>query len=364
MSEEFIPQMIPLFGEEETSAMNDYMKSGGFIMEFKKTQEFEQMIGDFVKSDDVVAVCNGTISMTLAAYVGKIGYGDEVIVPNYTMIATPNSVKMLGASPVFVDVCPKTLCMDLDKAKQALTEKTKALIFVNANGRYPKEGINKFKEFCEENNLLFIEDAAQALGCFYPDGRHMGTVGDFGSISFSVPKIISTGQGGAIIINNKKFVSGIKKSKDFGRSGGGNDIHDEIGWNFKFTDIQAVIGVEQMKKLPDRIKRKKEILIRYMENLADIEEIEFFEQDLSYTTPWFIDVKAKNRDDLAIFLKNNNIGTRHMYPPINKQECYNVKGEHEVSNMIGEFGLWLPSSVQLTNGQIDCICNKIKEFYK
>jgi perosamine synthetase len=151
--------------------------------------------------------------------------------------------------------------------------------------------------------------------------------------------------------------------KDFGRSGGGNDIHEMIGFNFKFTDIQAVIGIVQMGKLDWRVNRMKDIYSRYKDNLSDLSQVKFFAQDLENTTPWFIDVKADDRDELIVHLKQNKIGSRIMYPPINKQQAYNVEGEHIVSNEIGAKGLWLPSSSKLTNQQIDYVCEQIKQFY-
>ena len=362
---DFIPQMVPWFGKEEADAMDVYMRSGGFLMEFKQTQEFEKRIADYTGAKHAIAVNNGTISLTMASIVSGIKAGDEVIVPNYTMIATPNSVKMIGAKPIFVDVCPDTLCMDLAKAQQAITTKTKALMFVNANGRTPKEGIDAFVNFARENNIFLIEDAAQALGSFYPDGRHMGTVGQIGSFSFSVPKVISTGQGGALVTNDDTLAEKIRRLKDFGRGGGGNDIHDSIGWNFKFTDMQAVVGNEQMKKLPWRVTRKKEILKRYQDLLKTVSRVSFFRQDLQCTTPWFIDILvSEKRDKLQNFLKKNGVGSRVMYPPINKQACYQTKGEHPVSNKVGQQGLWLPSAAQLTDTEIAKVCTLIKEFYK
>ncbi len=359
-----IPQMVPWFGDEEADAMDAYMRSGGFLMEFKQTQEFEKRIADFVGAKHAIVVNNGTISLTIAGIVCGLKVGDDVLVPNYTMIATPNSIKMLGCNPVFVDVCPKTLCMDLQQAKKSITPKTKAIMLVNANGRYPKEGIEAFVEFAKENNLKLIEDSAQALGSYYPDGRHMGTVGDIGSFSFSVPKVISTGQGGALVTNCDEMATAIRKLKDFGRCSGGNDIHDTIGWNFKFTDMQAVVGNEQMKKLPWRVQRKKEILKRYQENLQNVSQISFFGQDLECTTPWFIDIMvSEKRNALCTYLKENGIGSRVMYPPINEQECYQVTGTHPVSQAVGAKGLWLPSSGQLIDEEIDRVCETIREFY-
>jgi len=364
----FIMQMRPWFGEEEKQAICEYMDEDGFITEFKRTEQFEKMIAKYTGAKHCIVVNNGTISLTLSAMAAGVKAGDDVIVPNFTMIATPNSLRLFGANPIFVDVEQDSLCLDIEKVKKAITPKTKAIMLVLANGRYPKAGIEAFEKFCKENNLILIEDAAQSLGSFYPDGRHIGSVGAVGSFSFSAPKIISTGQGGAIITNNDDIANKIRKLKDFGREKGGTDIHDMIGFNFKFTELQACVGIEQMKKLDWRVKRKKEIYSLYKELLEDIEEVKFFNQNLSCTTPWFIDVMVEKREKLQVFLKNNNIGTRIMYPPINKQKAYKEhtqnKEEFPVSNMVGKNGLWLPSFTQITNKEIEYVCKKIKEFYK
>ncbi len=364
MNNTYIPQMEPWFGTEEKVALSQYMEEGGWLTEFKRTAEFEQRIVDYTGAKYCFAVNNGTISLTLMAMAAGIKAGDEVIVPNYTMIATPNSIKMFGATPVFVDVEPETLCMNIECVREAVTPRTKAIIFVNANGRNPKVGIEAFQQLCEENELILLEDSAQSLGSFFPDGKHQGTVGLAGSFSFSAPKIISTGQGGAVITNDDEMAYRLKRLKDFGRSSGGNDSHDSIGYNFKFTEMQAVVGNEQLKKLPWRVHRKKEILAIYANILADVEEISFFEQDLQITTPWFIDALCEDRNNLQQYLKEYQIGTRVMYPPINKQIAYQVSGEFLVSNKVGVNGLWLPSASQLSNSQVEYVCRKITDYYK
>jgi len=356
-------QIRPLFEEEEKRAVCEYMDEDGFITEFKRTEKFEHMIAKYTGAKHCVVVNNGTISLTLAALAVGVKAGDEVIVPNYTMIATPNSLKLFGANPVFIDVEPETLCLDIDLVKKAVTSKTKAIMLVSANGRYPKSGINVFEELCKEKGLILIEDSAQSLGSHYPDGRHIGTAGLVGSFSFSAPKIISTGQGGAIVTNDDKVADKLRRLKDFGRSGGGNDIHDSIGYNFKFTELQACIGIEQMKKLPARVERKKAILCRYVQGLDGVKELSIFKQDLNSTTPWFIDCLAENRSELIAFLKEKGIGSRVMYPPINRQKAYAIAGEYPIANLVGEKGLWLPSAVQLTNDEIDRICSEITSFY-
>ena len=359
----FIPQMRPMFGVEEKRALMEYMDEDGFITEYKRTEQFEGMIAEFTGARHCIVVNNGTISLTLAALALGIGFGDEVIVPNYTMIATPNSVKLIGAVPVFVDVEPRSLCLDLKLVKRAITSRTKAIILVSANGRYPSSPISEFELLCKEKGLWLIEDAAQSLGSQYPDGRHIGTAGIVGSFSFSSPKIISTGQGGALITNDDNLAYKLRRLKDFGRTSGGSDLHESIGFNFKFTELQACIGIEQMRKLPKRIERKKQLWTKYSELLDGVCGIRLFSHDLRYTVPWFVDSITEKRESLIRFLSEHGVGTRVMYPPVNKQRCYNSTGEFEVSNAIGHTGLWLPSSVQLTDVDIVRVCNVITKFY-
>lgn len=359
-----IPQMKPWFGSEEKRAISEYLDEDGWITEFKRTEEFEERIARYTGTKHCIVVNNGTISLTLAAIALGIEHGDEVIVPNFTMIASPNSVKMIGATPVFVDVEPETLCLDFELTKQAITSKTKAIMLVSANGRYPKSGIATFEKLCQEHGIHLIEDSAQSLGSFYPDGRHMGSAGVVGSFSFSAPKIISTGQGGALITNSDDLAYKLRRLKDFGRAAGGTDIHHTIGYNFKFTELQACLGIEQMKKLEDRVVRKKEILNIYRECLQKTPEVKLFDQDLSCTVPWFIDSLCEQRELLQTFLKGQAIGTRVMYPPINKQLAYQTPGEHPVSNRVGSHGLWLPSFTQITNQEVVRVCEAIEAFYQ
>ncbi|MGE0496643.1 MAG: DegT/DnrJ/EryC1/StrS family aminotransferase [Ramlibacter sp.] len=355
--------MQPLFGEEEKQALADYMDEGGFLTEFKRTEEFERRIAEFTGARHCIVVNNGTISLTLAALAAGVKAGDEVIAPNYTMIATPNAVQMFGAIPRFVDVEPQTLCLDIERVKQAITPKTRAIMLVSANGRAPLAGVQAFEALAREHGLLLIEDAAQSLGSRYPDGRHVGRAGCVGSFSFSAPKIISTGQGGALITDDDALAARLRRLKDFGRSGGGNDLHDSIGYNFKFTELQACVGIEQMKKLPDRVARKKDIWRRYARGLEKCGGLTLFPHDLALTAPWFMDSLAERRDELVAHLKAEGIGTRPMYPPVNRQKAYQVPGDHPVSNDVGARGLWLPSAVQLTDDEIDRVCSAIQAFY-
>ncbi|MCJ7742967.1 MAG: DegT/DnrJ/EryC1/StrS family aminotransferase, partial [Dehalococcoidales bacterium] len=302
-----INQIEPWIGEEEKRAMVEYLDSGGWLTEFKKTVEFEQMIASYVGSKYASAVNNGTVSLIIALMALGIKGEDEVIVPDYTMIASANAIVLAGAQPVLVDIEPSTLCLDLKLAKEAVTGKTRAIMFVSINGRCPD--MNLVTALARKYNLYLIEDAAQSLGSRYK-GKHLGTFGDIGSFSFSTPKVITTGQGGALVTNDEGLYRQISMIKDFGRPKSGVDYHEIMGLNSKFTDLQAVIGIEQMKKLEWRVKRKKEMFRLYYHLLRDISAIEFVDTNLEDCSPWFIDilVDAKIRDSLATFLNGRGIG--------------------------------------------------------
>lgn len=356
---DFIPQYAPLIEGEIGQSLNDYIQSGGWITEFKKTKEFEQKIAEFVGSQYCVVTTSGTTGLIMSLMAIALAPEDEVIVPNYTMIATPNAVKFLNAKPVFVDIDPVNLCMDLEALKQNITAKTKAIIYVSLNGR--SGDLNALKLFCSKSNIILIEDAAQSLGS-YNDKRHLGSLGHMGVFSFSVPKIITTGQGGAVVTNDEKIYKKLKSLKDFGRRSAGHDIHDEIGFNFKFTDIQAVVGLEQFKSIDQRMKRKKEVYKLYYNQLKQVKGVDILASS-EEVTPWFVDIYIDNPTSLQAELAKNGIGSRLVYPPIHHQKIYKSNHSYPVSEKYCLSGLWLPSHPQLKDQEILKVCNVIKEFF-
>lgn len=360
-----INQMEPWIGKEEEKALVSYLRSGGWLTEYKKTEEFEAAIAKYARSKYASVVSNGTISLFIALMALGVGKGDEVLVPDLTMIASANAVILAGATPVLVDVERDNLCISLEKAERSLTKKTKAMMFVSLNGRSPN--MEEVVSFCKKHKLYLVEDAAQSLGSKW-QGRYLGTFGIVGSFSFSVPKIITTGQGGALVTDDDKLIEKMRKIKDFGRSKSGVDHHIALGYNFKFTDLQAVIGLEQMKKLPFRVKRKKEIFTLYKKKLSEVKEVRFIETNLNDTSPWFVDVLVEKRDGLISKLSQKKIGSRPFYPPIHTQAPYSSwskyqKSRFPVSEEISNQGLWLPSSSFLSNSDIYEICKEIKAFY-
>jgi perosamine synthetase len=259
-----------------------------------------------------------------------------------------------------VDVDPVSFCLDLDLAEAAITHRTKAIMVVSLNGRAPD--MERAVGIASRHGLAVLEDAAQALGAHWR-GRHLGTFGAIGSFSFSAPKIITTGQGGALVTDDDELAKAIRGIRDFGRPRAGADLHERLGYNFKFTDLQAVIGVAQMKKLDFRVRRKKQIYSLYQDLLRSVEQVDFPPTDLHEVPPWFVDVLVPGPAELLQHLRARDIGSRRFYPPIHTQAPYRQVGSFPRAERIAAHGLWLPSSSFLDDDTIACICGEIRAFY-
>lgn len=356
-----ISQMEPWIGEEEKQALVAYLDAGGWLTEFKKTREFEQTIADYVGSKFAIVVSNGTVSLAIALMALGVGPGDEVLVPDMTMLASATAVMLAGARPVFVDVERTHLCVDLDQVEHAINDHTRALMLVSLNGRSPN--MVRALELCQRHKMWLLEDAAQSLGSWHGE-KHLGTWGHIGSFSFSAPKVITTGQGGALVTDDPVLAERMCKIKDFGRRQAGEDFYETVGFNFKFTDLQAVIGIEQMKKLTWRVNRKKEMFSLYQRELADVSQVEFLPTNLKEVSPWFIDVLVADPKGLHQHLDAHEIGSRPVYPALHSQPAFGLTGHFPNAEYVAEHGLWLPSSSFLLDEDIRVVCNVIRDYYK
>ena len=362
-----IDQMAPSYGAEEIQAVTDYLHSGAWLTEFHKTRELEVMIANYVDVKHCIMTPNATLALYAMLVALDIGPGDEVIVPAFTMVATANAVRMAGASVVFVDIDRDTLCLDPVRLKHIFgIGPIKAVLLVDLNGRSPD--MASLLAFTESKGVLLLEDAAQALGSYW-HSQHLGTFGKAGVFSFSVPKVITTGQGGCIVTDDDLLAKRLRSFKDFGRPRGGCDEYLEFGINLKFTDLQAVIGIEQMKKLPERVVRKKAMYRLYESLLRDISQVKFLPTNLVDTSPWFIDVLVEHRDELQEYLLERGVKTRPFYPALPACSAwkwdYNLSGSLNcpVARDVARRGLWLPSSSFLDDETIGQICNGIRAFY-
>jgi perosamine synthetase len=356
--ENSILQTRPSFNDAEADACYQYFKDGDpFLTEFKKTQELENQLKVRIGVNHCFMVPSGTSAIITALIACGISPGDEVILPNYTMIATANAVRILGAVPVLVDVDSKTFTMRSVDINAAITEKTRAVIHVSLNNR--SSDIHSIVALCNSKSLFLIEDAAQSLGCRY-DGQHYGTFGDIGCFSLSTPKIITTGQGGFLITNNDSLSKKILKIKNFGRTSGGSEEYDSFGVNFKFTDIQAVIGLAQLHKLDGRVARMREIFNTYHSQLSRHSNVSMISPDDPLWFPWFVEILLDSRERTAKFLSDHNVQTRITYPTVESIIRNTVSNSFPNSDYISKHGLYLPSHLLLSENDITNTCNLIR----
>ena len=354
-----INQVQPLVTKNDAKAVYDYLLSGGWVTEHRVTKDFEDKIKEFVNRKHAVAVPNGTIAIYLALLASGIKKGDRVAVPNITMIATVNAIIWAGATPVLIDV-EKDLTMSFEKL--TYTPKLKAVIFVPLNGRTSNGA--EIELWCKEKNIILIEDSAHALGSKYSNGKFCGNLGDLSVFSFTPHKIITTGQGGMVLTNNKKFEKELIKIKTFNRRKDKIDWHDGFGLNFKITDMQSALGLSQFSSLNKRIEHKRKIHGLFQKVKSDYFKIGSF---LNHEVPWFIDLTSNTKKDLNKLkglLSKNNIETRTSYPALSKQKYLRDISNQDLSysEKIHEKILWLPSSSDLDEKSITKIVKKINNF--
>ena len=355
-----IYQIKPVIGKKEKDILIDYIKKDNWITEHKVTENFEKNFSKFTNSKHCICFPNGTITMSSILDCLDLKRNDEVLVSNYTMVATANVAKFVGLKVRLVDISDKDLCMSPDDLIKKINKKTKVVIYTQMNGRVGQ--IDQIKKICRQKKLFLIEDAAHAIGS-YNNKIHVGNSGIASSFSFSMPKLITMGQGGAVITNNSKLARRLRLYKNFGRKKSGEDIHKYIGYNFKITDMQSILGLEQLKSVNLRMKKKKNIFARYQDNLKGNSKIKFFDIKKG-ETPWSVDIYLKEIKEVKKIkkvLEKKNILTRYVYPPLNTQKIYKHFKNLPISNFYCNRGLWLPSSLDIKNKDIDKICSLINK---
>lgn len=363
-----INQYIPQYNRKEIAKeLTEYVLSDSFFSENIKTEKLEQKLANFLKVKYCSCVPSGTLALVIALLAHGVKAGDKVLIPNITMMSTQAAVDLIGAKPVLMDISPTNLCLDIHKAKEYIENNTvKAIIYVTLNGRSHGMGeLQEFYDFCTGYKIGLIEDNAQSFGSKHNDFTFISTPKNgIGCFSMSFHKLLSSGQGGFIVTDNDYFGNKIKELKNVGRISGGADIHENFGINAKYTDIQAIIALNQLKDLGNRIGCKKTIYQTYIKNLPCIPQIKTLDTDHSYTTPWFVDIYVENRNNLQSFLKENGIQTRAIYPALNTQKINGGQSFNTLAELFARKGLWLPSSMTLSLEEINYVCKKIQEFYE
>ncbi len=382
----YIPLSIPNFEGNERKYVDDAIDQGWVSTGGLYISKFEQQLAKFLNVKNVAACQSGTSAIHLSLIEACVGPNDVVIVPPLTFIAAVNPVKYQFATPVFVD-CDDSFCLDPLKLRLFCEEEcdwdgnelkfkgyaVKALVVVHVFGNMAD--MESIMQIALKYNIKVIEDATEALGTRYSDGiykgRYAGTIGDFGAFSFNGNKIITTGGGGAVTSNNPNVVDHLRFLSTQAKTNAQYYIHDEIGYNYRMTNIQAALGVAQMEELSIFIERKQKNYNLYKTLFDDFKYASLMPfREGTDSNKWFYSILI-NRDyisspleDIIFALKNKGIETRAIWALINEQKPYKKdvtykleKAPYYVNSIIN-----IPSSTQISEDEILYVANEVKQL--
>ncbi len=351
MKKYFLSQ--PLLGKEELKNLNECVKSSWISSTGKFVKEFENKFSKYLGGGYSVAVSNGTTAIELALSTLGIKKNDEVIVPNFTFAATINAVLHLGAKPILVDCENDTWTIDLKKVSKLITKKTKAIIPVHIYGQPAK--IDEIIKLAKQKKIFVIEDCAEALGSTYKK-RKVGLDGHCTTFSFFPNKLITTGEGGMVVFKSRKDSLKARILLNQGRSIKKNYWHDFVGYNFRMTNLQAAVGVAQLKKINFLLKKRKKIFYNYDRLFKNDSIVKLLpKNDWSTNSYWFYtifisNIGEKRRDKLMRILNLKGVETRPGFYPLNSMKPYKKygKGSYPISKKLGLNSMSIPTSINLT----------------
>lgn len=373
--DKFIPVCEPFLAGNELKYVTDAVSTGWISSAGKYVTEFENQFAAYSGCKYGVAVCNGTLALHLALVALGIKEGDEVIVPSFTMIASAFAVCYTGAKPVFVDADPDTWNIDVRKIEEKITSRTKVIMPVHLFGQMCD--MDAIQSIADKYNLYIVEDAAEAHGATWK-GRKAGSCSNVGCFSFFANKNITTGEGGMVVTNDEEIYEKLKYYKNvcFPISGPRNYLHNDIGFNYRMSNVVAAIGLAQTEKADEykamRIRNNE----LYRHYLADVPGVSF--QKIlpdAETVSWMNTIiinpveYGHTKDELMAYLKENNVDTRLLFNGMHRQKSLldfgcDCSGAYPVCDNLTENGFYLPSASSLTEDIIKTICELIKDFTK
>jgi len=378
-----IPLAEPVMRGNEWKYVKECLDSGWVSSVGSYVDRFEEVVKKFVGAEHAVAVTNGTAALHLALLVAGVHEGDAVLVPALTFIAPVNAVRYVGAEPIFFDCDPNTLCLDTDSVLRFLAEECEeradhspyhkrtgrrvaAVIPVHVFGN--PIAMDPLVAVCARSRICVIEDATESLGSTYR-GRATGTIGDIGCFSFNGNKIITTGGGGMIVTNHEDFA---RRSRHLSTQAKKDTFwydHDEIGYNYRLTNIQAALGVAQMEVLPAFVSRKREIAARYRDLMEGVPEVRVLEEgEGAKSNYWLstIQVPEVHQESLLQYVNERGIQARPVWKPIHTllmyRACETYAMEH--APQLSRSCLNLPSSVSIADEDIVFVAETVKHYFK
>jgi perosamine synthetase len=360
-----IQQIQPFFDEHESKNLEKAIQTG-WVTEGPFSQEFLASLKQFTGAKYAVLANNGTLGLYLALMSLDIKRGDEVILPDFSFNASASSIAFTGATPVFVDINPADLQINVSLIEKKITSRTKAIMPVHVYGQ--ASDMDPILEIARKHNLKIVEDAAQGFGVFYK-GRHTGTMGNNGVISFFADKTITTGEGAVVLTNDEQVYNRLRMLRNQGRPNSGTFIHPELGMNFRMTDLQCAVGVAQFNKFETIRQIKQRNFNQYFGELKSVPEVEFIRQnEFTNFIPFRVNVKVPRVEQLIEHLEKNAVQTRRMFYPLHRQPCFsyltNNDSHFPASIDAYDRGLSFPVHCSLKPEDISYLCDLVKGFYK
>ena len=365
-----IPVNQPLISKNALRYITDCIKTGWISSAGSYLKEFEKNFAEFLGIKHAITTTSGTTALHLALLTLGIKKGDEVILPSHTMMASAAAIVYTGATPVLVDVERDTWNMDVRQIESKISKNTKVIMPVHIYG-HPVD-MDLIMSLAKKYHLYVVEDAAESTGAEYK-GKLTGTIGNIGCFSFYANKIITTGEGGMVVTNNDKIANHARILKDLAHSPKKRFLHEEIGYNFRMTNMQAALGVAQLEEVEKYIEKKQWMAALYKERLSEIEGLTLpIEHSWAKNVYWMYGILVEKefgtpRDEFMKKLSENGIDTRTFFIPMHKQPALLklglFKGEkYPISDEIGLKGLYLPSGLTITKEQIEIVCKTIKDI--
>jgi len=361
----FIPIYEPSLGPLEEQYVGQAVRSGWISSNGKYIKEFEALFADFCGVAHGVSVSNGTTALHLLLHALGIGPGDEVIVPALSFVASANAVHYTGAKPVFADVDPVTWTMDPAAVAALITPRTQAIMPVHLYG-HPAP-MRELRALAAAHDLWLLEDAAEAHGAALA-GERTGGLGHAAAFSFFANKVITTGEGGMVTTNDAALAARCRMLRDHAMPPERRYWHEEVGFNYRMTNLQAAVGVAQMARIDEFLARKRAIAAQYQAALADVPGLTLPVERPGYTNIyWMVSLLIAHpypltRDELILALRERHIDSRPFFHPLDTLPPYYSSTPCPTALTLSRQGINLPSAPSLTDDQVAYICTVLRDL--
>lgn len=375
----WVPVNEPLLTEEDFRPLEDAFRTGWISSAGRYVDEFEQGWAEYCGQSHGIAVANGTVALQVAVEALGIGQGDEVIMPSYTIISCALAAVRVGAKPVLVDCCPRTFNMRTDEIEARITPATKAIMVVHMFG-HPVD-MDPVLALAEKHGLAIIEDAAEVHGARYLSGRDTdspawrvcGSMGHIATFSFFANKLITTGEGGMLLTSDDHLAKRCRDLRNLCFRPERRFLHTELGHQYRMTNMQAAVGVNQVRRIEDIVERKRAIAADYTARLAGIPGVQLpMEENWGRSVFWVYPLLLAEDHPLdaasfAAAMREEGVETRPFFLGMHEQPVFHDMGlflgeTYPVTERIARKGLYIPSGLAITDAQMDHVCAAVRKI--